>query len=155
MRSVSRRAPGKKPRASIDSEKWRGRPSSWSPPAGAATPALFSASSVSRSRRRGKLQPGAAPWATAARRRSDSRALFLAEAFAALQVGVTDGAVHVDRALFEALEQVQVERSLVDDVAHLHTHAVPDERQEIGERFHQTVDRLADPLTDRQRLQER
>src|SRR2546430_17510168 len=112
MRSASRRAPGKKPRASIDSEKWRGRPSSWSPPAGAATPALFSASSVSRSRRRGKLQPGAAPWATqpAARRRSDSRALFLAEAFAALQVGVTDGAVHVDRALFEALERSEERR---------------------------------------------
>src|SRR5882724_3180153 len=81
--------------------------------------------------------------------------LFAAETFAALQVRVTDGAVHVDHALFEALEQVQVERALVDDIAHLHGQPVPDERQEVGERVHQTVDRLSDPVADRQRLQER
>src|SRR6267142_276559 len=83
------------------------------------------------------------------------RPLFAAETFAALQVRVTDGAVHVQRALFEALEQVQVERALVDDVAHLHAQAVPDERQDVGERVHRTVDRLPDAVADRQRLQER
>src|SRR5215470_8404582 len=82
-----------------------------------------------------------------------SRPLFADQAEPALQVGVTDGAVHVDHALFEALEEVQVERALVDDVANPHGEPI-DERQEVRQRVHRCVHGLADAVADGQRLQE-
>src|SRR5438094_2908362 len=100
--------------------------------------------------RRAAGGPGPAPHAAC-----PPRPLLAAEAFAALQKRVTDGAVHVDHALLEALEQVEVERPLVHDVAHLHAEPVPEERQEIRERVEGGVDGLAHPVAHRQRLEKR
>src|SRR3989442_1481252 len=73
----------------------------------------------------------------------------------ASEIAVSHGAVHVDHALLEALEQVEVQRAVVHRVAGLHTHPCPEERQHVGQRIHRPVDGLADPVTHRQRREER
>src|SRR5213596_1853893 len=71
------------------------------------------------------------------------------------EIAVSHGAVHVDHALLEALEQVEVKRAVGHRVAGLHTHPYPEERQHAGQRIHRPVDGLADPVTHRQRREER
>src|SRR5207237_848414 len=80
--------------------------------------------------------------------------LFAEESEAALQVRVTDGAVHVDDALFEALEQIQVERPLVDDVADLHADPIPEQWQDVRQGIHRAVDGLAETVPHGQRFEE-
>src|SRR5437867_12207094 len=87
--------------------------------------------------------------------RAPGRPLLADQAEAALQIRVTDSTVHVDHALFEALEQIQVERPLVHDVADLHPEPVPEERQEPGQRVHEPVHRLADAIANAERFEER
>ena len=68
---------------------------------------------------------------------------------------MTNRAVHVDDALLESLEQLEVQRPVVDRVSDLHAETDPEERQHIRERIHDAVDGLADPVAHGQRLHER
>src|SRR5882724_477536 len=73
----------------------------------------------------------------------------------ALEIPVPYGAVEIDRGLFEALEEVQVERAVVDGVSDLHPDPVPDERQDVAQRVHRAVHAVADAVAHGQRRQER
>src|SRR3972149_861803 len=77
--------------------------------------------------------------------------LLLDELLPATEVAVAHGAVHVDHALLETLEELEVQRAVVDGVTDLHPEAVPDERQHVAQRIHRAVHGLADPVTDGQR----
>src|SRR3990172_11137537 len=81
--------------------------------------------------------------------------LFLDQLLPASEVAVPHSAVHVDHALLEALEEIEVERPVVPGAPGRHAEPGPEERQEVGQRVHQTVDALADAVTDRQRLEQR
>src|SRR5262245_1142153 len=81
--------------------------------------------------------------------------LLLDQLLPAPEVAVSDGAVQIDDALLEALEQLEVQRAIVDDLAQLEADPGPEERDEVGERIHQAVDASADPVADRHRLHER
>ena len=65
------------------------------------------------------------------------------------------GAVHVDHALLEALEELEVERAVVHGVLDLHEQTRVEERHEVRHRVQETVDTLADAVANRQRLEER
>src|SRR2546425_889893 len=81
--------------------------------------------------------------------------LLLDHLLPASEIAVSHGAVHIDHALLEALEQVEVQRAIVQRVAGLHAPPCPEKRKHVGERIHRAVDGLADPVTHRQRREER
>src|SRR5256885_5075091 len=81
--------------------------------------------------------------------------VLLDELLSALQIPVADCAVHVDHALLEPLEEVVVERAIVERVACLHAETIPEERQEVAQWVHEPVHGLADAVTNGQRLHER
>src|SRR5213593_2907610 len=72
--------------------------------------------------------------------------LFLDHLLPALQVEVPHRAVQVDRRLFHALEQLVVQRTIVDGFADLQPELVKEERNEIVERIHQAIDAPADAV---------
>src|SRR6185369_2496625 len=73
----------------------------------------------------------------------------------ALEVEVPDRAVQVDRGLLDALEQIVVQRAVVDRVADLHGQAGRDERDEVADRIDGQVDTHADAVTHRGRREHR
>src|SRR2546427_12277754 len=81
--------------------------------------------------------------------------LLLDDLLPASEIAVSHGAVHIDHALLEALEQVEVQRAIVQRVAGLHAPPCPEKRKHVGERIHRAVDGLADPVTHRQRREGR
>src|SRR5436305_13453093 len=81
--------------------------------------------------------------------------LLLDQLLPASEIAVSDGAVEIDDAFLETLQQLEVQRAIVDDLAELQADSGPDERDEVGHGIHQTVDASADPITDRHRLHER
>src|SRR2546425_760523 len=81
--------------------------------------------------------------------------LFLDQLLPAPEIAVTDRAVHVDDALLESLVQLEVQRPVVDRLTDLQAETDPEERQHVGERIHDAVDGLADPIAHGQRLHER
>src|SRR5215510_6182736 len=81
--------------------------------------------------------------------------LLLDHLLAASKIAVSHGTVEIDDAFLEALEQLEVQRAIVDDLAELEAEPRPDERDEVRQRVHQAVDTPADPVPDRHRLQER
>src|SRR5215470_9899270 len=83
------------------------------------------------------------------------RTLLLDQLLPASEIAVSDGAVEIDNTFLEALEQLEVQRAIVDDLAELEADASPDERDEVGQRVHQAVDPSADPVPDRHWLHER
>src|ERR1043166_5153935 len=83
------------------------------------------------------------------------RRLFLDHLLPALQVEVPHRAVQVDRRLFHALEQLVVQRPIVDGLAALHPELVPEERNKIVERIHGAVDPPADTIAHGHRAEER
>src|SRR5256885_10008696 len=66
-----------------------------------------------------------------------------------------DGAVHVDDALLESLEELEVEGAVVHGLLDFQEQPGPEERHEVGHRIQRAVDGLADPVANRQRLEER
>src|SRR5439155_22660756 len=93
--------------------------------------------------------------ATATAMRDRRSGLLLDELLPALQVAVADGAVHVDHALLEALEELEVERTVVHGLLDLEDETDGDERHEVGRRVEEAVDALPDAVADRHRLEER
>src|SRR6185503_17203402 len=81
--------------------------------------------------------------------------LLFDQLLSSLQIAVPDGTVHVDHALLKPLEEVVVERALVDRITDLHPEAIPDERQDVAEGVHEAIDELADAVPYRQGLHER
>src|SRR5947208_138758 len=81
--------------------------------------------------------------------------LLLTQLLPASEIAVPHGAVQVDYALFEALEQVEIQRALVQQVAGLHADPRPDPREIIGQGIHRSVDGLADSVTHGHRPEER
>src|SRR5262249_1341191 len=130
---------------------YRSRPTATSPRS-----ALARAGSTARvSATPPRQQPRAAAAATNPRRMTRPLTLLLDQLLPAPEVAVSDGAVQIDDALLEALEQLEVQRAIVDDLAQLEADPGPEERDEVGERIHQAVDASADPVADRHRLHER
>src|SRR5207247_2263293 len=74
-------------------------------------------------------------------------AAFLDQAIAALQIAVADRAVEIDRRLFDALEEIEVERAIVDGIAHLHGEGGGPEGGVVVERVDRPVDPRADAVT--------
>src|SRR5919109_2002367 len=71
-----------------------------------------------------------------------------------LQVGVTDSTVEVDRRLGDALEAIQVERALVDNIGSSSANArVP--RDEIRVGSHRDVESVTNSIAKRERREER
>src|SRR5882724_3727227 len=99
-------------------------------------------------------QPAAATTAANSRRMPRPPTLFLDQLLPAAEIAVSDGAVQVDDAFLEALEQLEVQGAIVDHIAHFHADSGPDERQDVGKRIHDAIDTPADPVADRHRLQE-
>src|SRR5205823_133156 len=77
------------------------------------------------------------------------------ELLPALQIPMPDRAVHVDDALLEALEKLEVERAIVDGLLDLQEEPRVEERHEVGHRIQGAVDRLADAVADGEWFHER
>src|SRR5262249_38195941 len=85
---------------------------------------------------------------TTGRPEASRRRLFLEHLLPALQVEVPHRAVQVDRRLFHALEELVVQRAVVDGFTDLHADLVRKVRDEIVERIHRAVHAPADPVPD-------
>src|SRR5262249_20198281 len=86
--------------------------------------------------------------------RKKSLAAFLDQASAALQIAVAHRAVEIDGRLLDALEEIEVERAIVDGVAHLHGEGVGEERDVVVERVHGAVRTVADAIAHGEGRQE-
>src|SRR4029453_1497269 len=98
---------------------------------------------------------GAASAATRPRRSPRPLTLLLDHLLPTPKVAVADGAVQVDDAFFQPLEQLQVQRAVVDHLCRLHAEADPDRWTNPGKRVHERVDAPPDPVADGHRLQQR
>src|SRR5205807_8651468 len=78
----------------------------------------------------------------------------LDQPLATLEVAVADRAVQVDRRVLESLEEVEVQRALVELVARAHGESVREEGDVVVQWAHGSVDGEADTVTDGQRGQE-
>src|SRR5262245_2610352 len=84
-----------------------------------------------------------------------SRSLLPDQPLPTLQVGVADRGVEIHRGLLDALERLQGERPIIDDVDDLHEQASGDEPHEVAQRIHGAVHRDTDAVADGHGRQER
>ena len=79
----------------------------------------------------------------------------LDQPLATLEVAVADRAVQVDRRVLESLEEVEVQRALVELVARAHGESVREEGDVVVQRTHGPIHNIADPVPHGQGRQER
>src|SRR2546422_7251022 len=82
------------------------------------------------------------------------RGSFLDHVVPALEIEMPHRAVEVDRRLFDAREEVEVQRPIVDGVSRLHTD-LAQERDVVRQRVHRAVHALADAVANGRRSEQR
>src|SRR5262244_826676 len=143
-------APSPRPLSPWQVAQWRtysSRPALTSPRSALTRAGLTAAIAAPHAR-----YPRAAAVPTNPRRMTRPLTLLLDQLLPASEIAVSDGAVEIDDTLLEALEQLEVQRAIVDDLAQLEADPGPEERDEVGARIHQAVDAPSNPGGDRHRL---